>query len=173
METNEELVTRIQDLIGQVAARLGDEDEAEWKWMSEQVSVEARHVLGRMNVQALHLLDHVPAAEDGDESTNIVGLAHATGIPKGTVSKIVRRLENGGAVARHRVPDNRKEVHLRLTQLGREIQEAHRGLHERMGLGASEFLGRYSAEDLEVIARVLEDLARVPREGLRFRPDLL
>lgn len=42
-----------------------------------------------------------------------------------------------------------------------------------MGLGLEAFLDRYSAADLAVIARVLEDLNRMPREGPRFRPDLL
>ena len=57
--------------------------------------------------------------------------------------------------------------------MGKEIQAAHRSLHEQMGTVFDDFLTRYSPEELEVLSRVLNDLLQMPREGLRFRPDLL
>lgn len=171
METNAEAISRIEELVGLVTARFADEDPGEQEWMRDLCSPAARPVLDRLSVQALHLLDAIPT--DDDASVNIVGLSAATGIPKGTVSKIVRRLVADGAVSRHRRPDNRKEVHLRVTKLGEEIQRAHRSLHEQMGSGIAEFMARYSADELDVITRVLNDLVRMPRDGLRFRPDLL
>lgn len=173
VKTNADRIERIEELIGRLSARFADEDEGEQQWMAEQCSPEARRVLAGLSVQSLHLLDAIPADDGTGASVNIVGLSRATGVPKGTVSKIVQRLAAGGVVARHRRPDNRKEVHLRLTELGAEIQRAHRGLHEQMGSGLAEFMGRYSAADLEVVMRVLDDLLRMPRDGLRFRPDLL
>lgn len=166
-------IERIGSLIEQVTARLAEEDADERQWMRDQCSPEARRVLAGLSVQALHLLDAIPADDGTDASVNIVGLSRATGVPKGTVSKTVRRLVESGAVERHRLPGNRKEVHLRLTGPGAEVQRAHRGLHEQMGDDLAAFMDRYSEEDLAVIARVLGDLLRMPREGLRFRPDLL
>ncbi len=173
METKDRAIERIEELIGQVSARFAAEDEDEWRWMAGQCSPAAQRVLTGMSVQALHLLDAIPADDGTGASVNVVGLARATGVPKGTVSKVAQRLVVSGVVARHRLPDNRKEVHLRTTELGAEIQAAHRSLHEQMGAGLAEFLNRYSAADLRVVTRVLDDLLRMPRDGLRFRPDLL
>lgn len=62
---------------------------------------------------------------------------------------------------------------MQLTDIGQEIHAAHRDLHQQMGAVPDEFLERYSLEELKVITRVLNDLVRMPREGVRFRPDLL
>lgn len=167
--TKSDAIRHIEELIVQVTNRFAAEDDAEQRWLVDQCSPEAAGVVPRVSVAALHLLDAIPA----EGSVNIVGLSRATGVPKGTVSKVVRRLVTEGAVARHRLPDNRKEVHLRLTALGAEIQRAHRSLHEQMGHGLHAFLDRYSAAELAVVTRVLDDLRRMPREGLTFRPDLL
>lgn len=169
VETKNDAITRIEGLVDQVSGRFAAEDDQEQQWLTDQCSPRAAEVISRMSVHALHLIDAIPA----DETVNIVGLARSTGVPKGTVSKIVSRFTADELVARDRLPGNRKEVHLRLTELGAEIQQAHRGLHREMGAGVREFLQRYDPYDLEVIGRVLTDLARMPREGLRFRPDLL
>ena len=173
MKTKADVVEHIEGVLEQLSARFAADDEAEQQWMAEQCSPAARRVLARTSVQALHLLDQVPADDGTGASVNVVGLARATGIPKGTVSKTVRRLAESGALERYQRPDNRKEVHLRLTPVGLELQRAHRSLHEQMGMGLAAFLTRYTAAELAVITRVLDDLLRMPREGLRFRPDLL
>lgn len=173
METKLEAIERIEDLIGLVTAKFGEEDAGEQKWMSDLCSPAAQRILAGLSVQSLHLLDAVPADDGTDASVNIVGLARVTGVPKGTVSKAVQRFVDQGAVVRHQRSDNRKEVHLRLTPVGEEIQRAHRSLHKQMGAGLSEFMDRYTASELSVITRVLDDLLRMPRDGLRFRPDLL
>lgn len=164
---------RISELATQLAARFDNEDRDEWQHMLDQCSPSARRALESLNVQSLHLLDAIPTQADEDSSVNVVGLSRASGVPKGTVSKALKRLVDAGVVTRHRLPGNRKEVHLRLTDLGEEIQTAHRSLHDQMGDTFDRFLGRYSSTDLEVIGRVLHDLVRMPRDGLRFRPDLL
>ncbi|WP_245600818.1 MarR family winged helix-turn-helix transcriptional regulator [Streptomyces sulphureus] len=169
METKTDAVGRIERLLAQVAGRFTAEDDAEQQWLIDQCSPEAARLVPQLSVQALHLLDAVPA----DGSINVVGLSRATDVPKGTVSKHVRRLVVAGALERHRLPDNLKEVHLRLAPVGAEIQQAHRSLHAQTEEGLRAFLHRYSEADLAVLARVLTDLARMPREGLRFRPDLL
>lgn len=171
MKTKGESIEQIGELVENLSARFSEEDVDEQAWMRDQCSPAAQRVLATISVQALHVIARIPA--DDGESVNIVGLARATGVPKGTVSKIVQRLVDGGAVVRNRREGNRKEVHLRLTAVGEEIQRAHRSLHEQMGDGLATLLRRYSESDLDVITRVLNDLLRMPREGVRFRPDLL
>lgn len=169
VQTKSEAIGQIETLIAQVTGRFAAEDDAEQQWLVGQCGPEAAAVVSRMSVHALHLLGAIPV----EGSVNVVGLSRATGVPKGTVSKTVRRFIADGLVARHQLPDNRKEVHLRLTPTGEEIRRAHESLHEQMGHGLRAFLERYGDEELTVIASVLHDLARMPREGLRFRPDLL
>lgn len=173
MKTKVEAIEQITELIGQVTARFTEEDADEQAWMRDQCSPEAQRILAGLSVQALHLLDALPPQDDTGASMNIVGLAQATGIPKGTVSKAVQRLVAAGVVTRHQLRHNRKEVHLRLTDLGAEIQNAHRSLHEQVGSDLTLFLTRYTIDDLDTLKHVLSDLLRMPRQGLRFRPDLL
>lgn len=174
METKPELIASIAGLTARLIQRLGEEDADERAHMRGRCSPEARRALDQMSVEALHLLDAVPAAgEPESASVNIVGLARLTGAPKGTVSKRVQRLAELGVVERGRLQGNRKEVRLRLTDIGEEIRAAHRSLHAQMGELPEAFLDRYRPDELRTVARVLSDLVRMPRDGLRFRPDLL
>lgn len=175
METQRELVAAITDLTARLFQRLSDEDVDERAHMRKQCSPEAQDALAQMSVEALHLLDAIPAEGGGSgaETVNVVGLSKVTGSPKGTVSKRLQRLAEIGVVERRQLPGNRKEVHVRPTPIGLEIQAAHRDLHQQMSALPEIFLRRYSVEELEVIARVLDDFVRMPREGVRFRPDLL
>lgn len=174
METKRELIDSITHFTARLIQRFSEEDADEQEHMRRLCSPDAQLALGRMSVESLHLLDAIPAETDNHEaSTNIVGLAEMTRSPKGTVSKRVQRLTELGVVSRHRLPGNRKEVHLSLTPIGEEIRAAHRSLHEHMGTIPADFLARYSTTELRVITRVLDDLLRMPRDGLRFRPDLL
>lgn len=173
METKYELIASIADVAARLAARFAEEDADEQTHLRQLCSPEAQRILATMSVQELHLLDAVVADGEGARSRNIVALARATGAPKGTVSKRIQRLTEAGAVARYQLPGNRKEVHLRLTPVGEEIQAAHRSLHEEMGDVLDEFLARYSPDELRILTRVLNDLLLMPRDGVRFRPDLL
>lgn len=173
VETKHELIAHINDLAARLTTRFAEEDVDERAHMRELCSPEAQRALETMSVPALHLLDALSTDDEEAAPMNVVSLAQATGVPKGTVSKRLQRLADAGVVTRHRIPGNRKEVHLRPTTVGKEIQAAHRSLHEQMGTVFDDFLTRYSPEELEVLSRVLNDLLQMPREGLRFRPDLL
>lgn len=162
-------VERIWRALGEVGARFTAEDEMEREWMAQRCAPELTPVVASMSLQALHLLDAVAEAE----TIKVVELARVTGVPKGTVSKALQRLVRDGVVRRERPPGNRKEVLVSLTEAGAQIQRAHRAMHEEMERGMLAFFERYSVSERDVILRVLEDLALMPREGPGFRPDLL
>jgi len=173
METKTDAIAQIETLIAQLSARFTHEDGDEKEWLHQQCSSDAQQVLTQLSISALHILDEVPSDDAIGASINIVGLSEATGVPKGTVSKTVQHLVTLGVVERHRLPNNRKEVHIRLTPIGAEIQSAHQSMHAHMSASLGEFLKRYPASELDVIVRILDDLLHTPREGLRFRPDLI
>lgn len=160
---------RIWQALGEVGDRFTAEDEMEREWMAQRCAPELTPVVTALSLQALHLLDAV--AEAG--TIKVVELARVTGVPKGTVSKALQRLVRDGVVRREQTPDNRKEVLISLTDDGTQIQRAHQAMHEEMERGMLAFFERYSAAEQEVILRVLEDLALMPRDGPGFRPDLL
>lgn len=168
METDE-AVDRIQDLVGRVIARFGEQDLDEQAWLRAHAPERLGALIGGLSVHALHLLDAVAEAEPA----NVVGLSAHTGVPKGTVSKTLQRLSEAELVERYRLEGNRKEVHVRLTADGELVHRAHRELHAAMGDGLRLYLRTLSPEDLEVVTRVLGDILRMPREGVRWRPDLL
>lgn len=172
VKTKRDAIREIEVLIARITTRMAAEDDAEQQWLTAHCSPEAARHIPRLSVHALHLLDAIPG-EDAEESINIIGLSQATGVPKGTVSKTVTRLVNAGLVTRHKIPGNRKEVHLRATRTGAEIQRAHQSLHAESADSLRAFLARYTPDDLAVLIRILSDLDRMPREGVRFRPDLL
>src|SRR5699024_7437305 len=134
------------------------------EWLHQQCSSGAQQVLTQLSVSALHILDEVPSDDAIGASINIVGLSQAAGMPKGTVSKTVQHLVTLVVVARHRLPNNRKELHIRLTPIGAEIQSAHQSMHAHMSASLGEFLKRYPASELDVIVRILDDLLHTPRE---------
>ncbi|MFC0673485.1 MarR family winged helix-turn-helix transcriptional regulator [Brachybacterium hainanense] len=173
METRSGRIAAVIELLGRTAAHLAAHDDQEQAHLRDACSVPAQEALASMSVEMLHLLEAIAVAAEGGSAPNVVRLAEATGMPKGTVSKRLQRMVAAGVVARGMRPGSRKEVRLYLTEVGEEIRAAHRSLHEEMGHVLEEFLARYAEEEIEVLRRMLEDLLRMPRHGLRFRPDLL
>lgn len=169
MTTKSAAVATIQELIDQLANQLSGQDVDERAWMAERCPPELADSMAKLTLTALHLLDAIAAAEP----VNVVGLAQATGTPKGTISKLLSRLTEDGLVVRERRPDNRKEVYVRLSENGRVVQNAHGEMHREMEQGITEFFNRYTADELDTAIRMLTDLSRTPRVGVRLRPDLM
>lgn len=84
-------------------------------------------------------------------------LASTLGTTKANMSKIVRRLEDAGLVARVPSPRDERSVLVALTAEGREIGE--RIVH-RVGRALDETLVTWSEDDVQVLRRVLAQFAR-------------
>ena len=91
-------------------------------------------------------------------------------IPKGTVSKVTRRLVASKLVRVESLPNNRKEILFRLTPLGRELFEVHRAFDEQMERGFIQFLRRYDASELRLLVRVLRDATEASFLSLGSQP---
>ncbi len=83
------------------------------------------------------------------------------------MSKYVQRLVDAGLVERTPVPGNRKEIRLRLTADGRVLERVHGQMHDEMRDGLRDFLVRYSADELQTVTKVLDDLLQADRLGIR------
>jgi len=174
METNRSAVVEISELLEKLATRFTQEDPQEQDFMRKQLSTDGQRALSGLSVSALHLLSALPPrretsdAPDEQDALNVVGLAERAGVAKGTVSKAVPRLEAAGVIERFQRPTNRKEVLLRVTELGEEIRRAHVSLHDEMQGSFAKFLARYPDKDLQVVIRIMTDLLHTPRDGVRF-----
>ncbi|WP_166906513.1 MarR family winged helix-turn-helix transcriptional regulator [Mycobacterium sp. DL440] len=167
MKTKLELIDAITGLMATVGDRLGNDGEgdAERDFMAAECPQRLQAAVRGLPTSAMHLL-----AEIGDGPVSVVGLAARTGRLKGTVSKHVQRLVEAGLAVRTPVPGNRKEIELGLTADGELVVELHRQLHEEMNRGAREFLLRYSGADLQVLVKILGDLAGAHKDGVRLVP---
>jgi DNA-binding MarR family transcriptional regulator len=86
------------------------------------------------------------------------------------VSKHVQRLVDAGLVTRSPVPGNRKELQLSPTADGEVLIAVHQRMHDEMDAGRHDFLSRYTAAELSVLAKVLQDLLVADRAGVRLIP---
>ena len=168
MKTKLVLAERISTLIGVVGDKFdGDEDgDAERDFMAERCPTRLAPVVRSLPTLSLHLL---AAAAEGPVS--LVGLAARSGQLKGTVSKHVQRLVDAGLLVRRPIPGNRKEIELVLSADGELVIEVHRQLHEEMNRGYHEFLLRYTTAELQVLIKVLGDLAAAHKVGVRLVAD--
>lgn len=88
---------------------------------------------------------------------NTTELSRITGIPKGTVSKMARQLEERGLLEHFRRGGNLKEVHYRGTGLGRKVFDAHIDFHRVNGRA---FYDRFNALDESQKALIVDTLVR-------------
>ena len=148
------LAGQVLALMAKVTERFESEDREEWQWL-------ARHSQNPLTLELLRDLSvttiHVINAIGQLEPVNGITIATQFHIPKGTVSKVTRRLMAQKLVSSESLPKNKKEVLFRLTPLGRELFEVHRAFDGQMERGFTRFLQRYSPDELRLLVRVLED----------------
>lgn len=156
--------------IGRLVTALGDkfetDDDAERDYLATRCPARLHGVIRELPTAAMHLLSAI-----GEGSVNIVGLSAKSGLLKGTVSKHVQRLVEAGLVQRDPVPGNRKEIRLSLTADGLVVDDAHRRMHGEMDDGLREFLMRYTTAELDIVTRILGDLLRTEKRGVRLVSD--
>ncbi|BBX90510.1 transcriptional regulator [Mycolicibacterium boenickei] len=167
VKTKLELIDAIAGLMATVGDRLGNdgESDAERDFMAARCPQRLQTLVRTLPTSSMHLL-----AEIAEGPVSVVGLAARSGRLKGTVSKHVQRLVEAGLVARTPVPGNRKEIELGLTADGELVVDVHRELHDEMDRGTRDFLLRYSGADLQVLVKVLADLAGAHKDGVRLVP---
>jgi DNA-binding MarR family transcriptional regulator len=91
----------------------------------EKVPIEHSPGLGLYHSER-HMLDRVGVNPD----MNITELARASGVTKGAISQIVKKLETKGVIRRYKKAANDKEVFIELTETGKKICEERRRTNE-------------------------------------------
>ena len=154
--------TATEPLVGQILALLAkatdqfdsDEQGSSWQWMAEHSQNPLIvDIMRDLSVTAWRVIDAIGRLEPVNGST----IATQFRIPKGTVSKVTRRLIAQSLVSTEFLPNNKKEILFRLTPLGRELADVHRAFDAQMERGINRFLQRYSPDELRLLLRILQD----------------
>lgn len=151
---NEALIVEILALLAKITERFEAGENEEWQWITQQ-SHNALVVeqMQDATITTLRVLDAIGRLEP----VNGITISEQFRIPKGTVSKITRRLLAKNLISIESLPHNKKERFFRLTSLGRELFQVHRAFDEQMERGFMQFLRRYSADELQLLVHVLQD----------------
>ncbi|WP_312114924.1 MarR family transcriptional regulator [Brevibacillus reuszeri] len=150
----EPLVTEIMGLFAQIQKRFEAEDDEEKAWLIENApNREVAKLVQDMTVMELHVVDAIGRLGP----VNGITISKQFAIPKGSVSKITRRLLAKQVISKELLPQNKKEVLFRTTSVGNEVFDLHSKLHERIEVGVTRFLQKYTEEELRLMIRVLSD----------------
>lgn len=147
-------ITEILTLLGKMTERFDSGETQEWHWLDQHSSApEVVEVLRDSTVLTLRVIGAIGQFEP----INGITISERFRIPKGTVSKITRRLLTKRLIASETLPNNKKEILFRLTPLGRAANDLHRTFDGQMERGFMRFLARYDASELAIVARILRD----------------
>jgi DNA-binding MarR family transcriptional regulator len=147
-------IAEIMALLGQVTKRFSSEESEERRWLDQHSHDPAIvEILRDSTITTLRVLDAIGRLEP----VNGITIAEQHRIPKGTVSKVARRLIASKLIGSETLPNNKKEILFRLTPLGREVFQLHRTFDAQMERGFMQFLRRYSLDELALLVRVLRE----------------
>jgi DNA-binding MarR family transcriptional regulator len=148
------LSAQVIALLAKLTERFDSAENEEWQWLIEHspspLIVDILHDSTAMTLRALDAIGRL-------EPVNGITIAEQYKIPKGTVSKITRRLIAKKLITDERLPNNKKELLFRLTALGKDLFDLHRTFDEQMERGFNQFLQRYDAAALRLLVGVLLD----------------
>jgi DNA-binding MarR family transcriptional regulator len=148
------VIAEIMGLLSKVAAKLGPESNETKKWMAQNSpNPKLARILQDSTLLTLRVLNAIGQLEP----VNGITISKQFRIPKGSVSKATRRLVAKKLIVKESLPNNKKEVLFRLTPLGRELFDVHRAFDQQMERGFVRFLQRYEADQLDFIARLLQE----------------
>ncbi|QGQ99334.1 MarR family transcriptional regulator [Paenibacillus psychroresistens] len=161
------LIKKLMETIPKLQKRFQSEDDEEQVWLIQNCSNPVIiDFLKESTVMMLHVIDAIGQLEP----VNGTSISKQFGIPKGSVSKITRRLVQQKIIGTEFLLDNKKEILFHTTPLGKEIFDLHQALHKQMGIGINRFLQRYDTNELLFLIKGLEDTLEASWVNSEFVP---
>lgn len=151
------LTKEIINLFLQLQKRTEFDEEKQWLRAHCQNPV-LLMLLGSMTTLKIHVLDTIGLFQPVNGST----ISKHMDVPKGTVSKITRRLVTNELILTEFLPDNKKEILFRLTPSGQELFELHQTLHQKIEAGVEKLYQKYDVGELRLIVKFLKDGLKSP-----------
>src|SRR5690349_22925030 len=151
-------IAQILQYLGQVSEKFEPGENDMKQWMTQNFhSAAIVNALQDSSLIMLRVLDAIGRLEP----VNGITISKQSRIPKGSVSKVTRRLISQKLITRESLPNNKKEILFRTTPLGKQVFEAHQAFDQQMEKGFTKFLKKYDPKELDFIARILQDLVKV------------
>ncbi|HLY32839.1 MAG TPA: winged helix DNA-binding protein [Ktedonobacterales bacterium] len=148
------MIREILALLAKITEKFDTQEGESWQWITQHSSnPQVVELLQDTSITTMRVINAIGRLEPVNGAT----ISAQFRIPKGTVSKITRRLIAKQLVSTESLPHNKKEILFRLTPLGRELFEVNRDFDGQMERGFIRFLQRYDADALHTLARVLRD----------------
>src|SRR5215469_15609463 len=114
----EPLIADIVAMLSQVVHSFDAENNESWRWLSNHSSnPEAIDALRDMSLMSMRVIDAIGQLQPVNGAT----ISMRFHIPKGTISKVTRRLIAQELVQAESLPHNKKEILFRLAPLGTEV----------------------------------------------------
>jgi DNA-binding MarR family transcriptional regulator len=153
-EEAEPLIAEIIAKLSQVAHSFDAENSENWQWLADHsADPQAIDDLRDMSLLSMRVVDAIGQLQPVNGAT-ISARFH---IPKGTVSKVTRRLIARELVQTESLPQNKKEILFRLTPLGAEVFQLNHAFDALMLRGFNQFFQRYTLDELRFLVRILSD----------------
>jgi DNA-binding MarR family transcriptional regulator len=148
------LIAEILALLTAAVHQVESQQSEGWQWLAENSHDPLLlQALREMTSTGLRVIDAIGRLEP----VNGITISAHSGLPKGTISKVTRRLVAQNLVnGAHRLP-NHKEIYFRLTRRGRELFTVHQAFDNQMERGIVRFLERYQPDELHFLVRVLRE----------------
>ncbi|NBD25383.1 helix-turn-helix domain-containing protein [Paenibacillus glycinis] len=154
---DEKLLREVIDAFSQFALKIQQEDDEEKEWLLAQgLDPDVEEALQDMTPMMLHVLDAIGKLG----RANGIALSTRYGFPKGTVSKVTKRLASRNLIVIESLPGNKKELHFSITPLGEKVYALHERLDEQIQAGAVRFMADYSPEQLHFVKEFMQKLVR-------------
>lgn len=100
-----------------------------------------------------HCIDYIGKTE----LPNVTKIADNMQMTRGAISKMTKKLLAKGLIEKYSLESNKKEVYFQLTESGTELYKEHEKRHKLWEQRDSKFLERYSAEEMEIITKFMQE----------------
>ncbi|MGO4546033.1 MarR family transcriptional regulator [Paenibacillus sp. 2TAB23] len=89
---------------------------------------------------------------------NVTSISEKTGLTKGSITRISKKLLKLELVKRQQINDNKKEVYYSLTPKGQKVHLIHNRIHLEIEERFMKFLDKYTDEQLNFARNLMQDL---------------
>lgn len=100
------------------------------------------------------------------ENVNITCLASKMEVTKGAISKIVNKLVTKGFVTKFKEKENRKEVHLQLTESGELVYEDYRDFKKKLDEKFLNYFGKMEEEQKRNLIDMMDRIELIIKEHI-------
>lgn len=124
------------------------------KKIQEKNEISVPNVKNKLNFSQIHCIAAIEYIEDA----NITKLAQELSMTTGAITKMCRKLLNEGYVSKYQKEGNNKEVYYNLTELGMNVCEIHKKIHNKSYNKKKSIIEKYNDEEKAIILSFLDDM---------------